>query len=462
MTTTTEQQLSLEGARAYLLGRARERGVTLEVYGERDTSTSVQAFRGEVSEFKLSTRQGIGLRALVRGAWGYSFTENLSRPALDRALSGAIENAELVAPEPGAALRDWPPPPALDLYGEGLSGVTVEQKVRVALDLDRVAREADPRVSSVPDSDYQDSDSQCLVANTEGLAREERQLYAMAYVSPLVSEGGQNKMQGDWQFTREFSELDPTRTALSAVEKAVALLGAQPAPSGTFPAVITGECLAHLLMLFSPMFSGKMVEEGKSPLVGRLGERIAASVVTLVDDATLPRGLASRAFDAEGCPSTPLTLIEQGRLTALMHNAATAARAGTASTGHATRFGIQGTVGVGPSNLYLQGGHTSPAALASGLTGLRLTEVSGGHAGANPITGDFSLEAQGFWLEGGKVAYPLEVFTVAGNILDLLANIEAVGSELHWTPYAAGAPDVRVKALAVGGASASGSWAGRG
>lgn len=451
MTATAEQQLALEAARAYLLERAQEGGVTLEVYGERGTSTSIKAFGGEVSEFKLEGRQGVALRALVRGAWGHSFSENLSRPALDRALRIAVENAELVAPEPGARLVAWPPPPALDLYGEGLSGVTVEQKVGVALDLDRTAREADPRVVSVPYGGYSDSDRLRVVGNTEGLGREARELYAMHYTAPLVSEDGQNKMQVDWQFTREFTELDPTRTALSAVEKSLALLGAKPAPSGTFPAVVSGECLAELLALFSSMFSGKMVEEGKSPLAGRLGETVASPLVTLTDDPTLARGLNSRAFDAEGCPSAPLTLIEGGRLAAFMHNAQTAARAGTRSTGHAARQGIQGTVGVAPSNLRLEAGGTDAAALPSGLTGVRLTGVAGGHAGANPVTGDFSLQAEGFWLEEGAVAHPLEVFTVAGNMLDLLAGIEAVGSELHETMYAVSAPDVRVAGLAVGG-----------
>lgn len=454
MTTpkTAQPQLSLEAARAYLLERAREAGVILEVYGERSTSTQIEAFAGEVSEFKLEARQGVALRALVRGAWGHSFSENLSRPALDRALRSAVENAELVAPEPGAGLVAWPPPPALDLHGEGLSGVTVEQKVGVALALDRAAREADPRVVSVPYGGYSDSDRLRVVGNTEGLGREARELYAMQYSSPLVSEEGQNKMQGDWQFTREFTELDPTRTALSAVEKAVAQLGAKPAPSGTFPAVVSGECLGELLALFSGMFSGKMVEEGKSPLSGRLGEQVASPLVTLTDDPTLVRGLNSRAFDAEGCPSAPLTLIEAGKLAALMHNAQTAARAGTHSTGHAARQGIQGTVGVAPSNLRLEAGATDAAALPRGLTGLRLTGVAGGHAGANPITGDFSLQAEGFWLEEGTVAHPLDVFTVAGNILDLLAGIEAVGAELRETVDAVSAPDVRVSGLAVGGA----------
>lgn len=446
------EQLTVEAARTYLLERARERGVALEVFAQRQSSTSIQAFNGEVSEFKLANRQGVGLRALVGGAWGYSFSENLSRPALDRALSSAVENAELAAPERGAALVAWGEPPALDLHGEGLSGVSVEQKVGVALALEAAAREADARVTSVAYGGYQDGDVQGLIANTQGLERQDAQLYAMQYIYPLVAGGGQTKMSGDWQFTREFTELDPTRTALSAVEKAVRLLGARPAPSGTFPTVFSGECLAELLMLFSPMFSGRMVEEGKSPLSGRLGESVASPLVTLVDDATLPRGLSSRAFDAEGCPSAPLTLIDAGRLSAFMHNQDTAARAGTVSTGHASRHGYQGTVGVSPSNLLLLAGKTPAAQLTGGLSGVRVTGISGGHAGANPITGDFSLEAEGFWFEGGEEQHPLEVFTVAGNILELLAGIEAVGDETEWSNYSAAAPAVRVGALGIGGA----------
>jgi PmbA protein len=450
MTASTEQ-LSIDAARTYLLARATTRDVPLEVYAQRANSTSVKAFGGEVSEFKLQARQGVGVRALVRGAWGYSFTENLSRPALDRALDDAVENAELAAPEAGAALLAWGEPPSVDLYGEGLSGVGVDQKVRVALELEQAAMNADPRVKSLPYGQYVDSDREVLIGNTQGLTRGYKALHAMVAAYPLVSEDGQNKMSGDWQFTREFTELDPTRTALSAVEKSLALLGAKPAPTGTFPAVITGECLAELLALFSPMFSGKMVEEGKSPLAGRLGQGIVSPLITLVDDATLPRGLQSRAFDAEGCPSAPLTLVEGGELAAFMHNAQTAARAGVTSTGHADRMGYQGTVGVGYSNLHLQPGATPEPELLRGLTGLKLTGVSGGHAGADPITGDFSLQAEGFWVEDGVVAHPLEVFTVAANILDLLGRVEAVGDTVEWTNWSVGAPMVRVAALAVGG-----------
>jgi PmbA protein len=231
-------QLDFDQARRHLLDRARERGVSLEVYASRGTETTVRAFAGDVAEFKLSSRQGVGLRALVSGAWGYAYTENLAPAALDRAFESAIENAELVQPEGHARLGAWAEPPEMDLYGEGLSGVTVERKVQTALKLEAATREADPRVVSVPYSAYSDGESETAVANTEGLERAYRELHAYQYVAPLVAEGGQNKMKMEFEFTREFEELDPTRTALEATRAATALLGAKPAPSGVFPTVI--------------------------------------------------------------------------------------------------------------------------------------------------------------------------------------------------------------------------------
>ncbi|MEY4530905.1 MAG: hypothetical protein RLZZ156_1626, partial [Deinococcota bacterium] len=165
-------QFSFESAKAFILQEAKEREATVEVFASRNSSTSIKAYEGEVSEFKMSKRAGLGLRALAKGAWGYSYTENLSEAALLRCLENALENAALVSPEGHAVLAKHPEPPHIgDLFGEGLSGVTVDKKVAVALELDRAARAADARVVSVPYMMYQDGESETSVANTEGLER---------------------------------------------------------------------------------------------------------------------------------------------------------------------------------------------------------------------------------------------------------------------------------------------------
>ena len=449
------KQLSIPDARALLLHLADVKGVQLEVYAQRSSSTAIKAYEGKVADFKLSKRGGLGLRVLHNGAWGYSYTENLSEAALERCLEDALENALLVAPEGFATLAAHPEPPHIgDLYGEGLSGVGVDRKVGVALELERAARSADPRVVSLPYAAYSDGETETSVANSAGLQREFKSNHAMQYAMPLVSENGQNKSAFNWQFTREFETLDPTQTSLEAVSRSLALLGATMPQSGTYPAVIENRAMGELLSSFSPLFSAKMVQEGKSPLAGKLGETIGSVLVMLRDDATRPGGFQSQPFDAEGYPSAPLTLIEGGVLQGFLHNTETAAKDSVRSTGHASRYGYQGTVRVSPTNFYLEPGRSTRDALLHGISaGLLLTAVHGTHAGVNIVTGEFSLQADGFWIKDGAVEHALENFTVAGNFLELLCAIQLLGDDLEFNPWSgAGAPSVRVTALAVGGA----------
>lgn len=445
--------MTFQEAARYLLARAADRGVAIEVFAQRDASTTIKAFNQDVDEFKLAERVGLGIRALVGGAWGNAYTENLGQEALERALDAAIENAELVAPEEKATLDHWPEAPEVaDLYGTGLADVGVDRKVQLAMTLEAAARDADPRVKSVPYAAYSDGDQEITVANSKGLARSYRSNYAIQYVGPLVEENGQNKMKWDWQFSRDFNHLDPTETALEAVSKAIALLGAEPIESGTYPVVIDRECMAELLGTFQGMFSAKMVQEGKSLLAGKEGQRIGAARVTIVDDATLPGGMASRPFDAEGYPSQRLTLVRAGILQSFLHNTETAAKAGVTSTGHASRASYKGTIDVAPTNLYLEPGDGERADLIGRIErGVLLTGVMGTHAGASVATGDFSLQAEGFVIAEGAIATPIEVFTVAGNFLDLLGDIEAVADDLKFDWSGVGAPSVRVKKLAIGG-----------
>ncbi len=450
------KQLLFSEAQTFMLALAQSRGVQVEVFASRNSSTSIKAYQNEVSEFKLSKRSGLGLRVLENGAWGYSYTENLSEAALVRCLDNALENASLVAPEGFAALTQHPEPPHIgDLYGEGLSGVTVDRKVAVALELESVARNADSRVISVPYMGYSDGEAEVSISNSAGLARDYKSNYAMQYAMPLLSENGQNKMGRGVQFSREFERLDPTQTALEAVRKGAEKMGAKMPTTGKYPTVIENNCMALLLATYSDIFSAKMVQEHKSPLEGKLGLQIGSGLVQLTDDATRAAGLESRPFDSEGYPSQVLKVIENGVLKTFLHNTETAAQDGVKSTGHASRYGYRGTIGIDISNFYLEAGLDSKEKLLEDIgTGLLLTEVHGTHAGVNSITGEFSLQADGFWVEAGQVSHPLENFTVAGNFLELLQEIEAIGNDLEFSPMngGTGSPSVRVKVLAVGGA----------
>jgi PmbA protein len=264
----------------------------------------------------------------------------------------------------------------------------------------------------------------------------------------VMGEGSSLKQAFEIELSKEFHSLDPGRTAREFIQKTSRLLGARPLKTWRYRAYFEPKAFGQLLAVMGMlMLSAKNVLEGKSLLAGKVGQKIAAEIFTLIDDPTLPGGLASRPFDAEGSPARRTVLIENGVLRTFAHNSETAHKMGVENTGHAARS-YKGVLGVAPTNLFVE-----PGQGVKPEDGIVITDMMGLHAGANPISGEFSLQALGLKLEGGEVAYPVENFTVAGSFLELLGSITALGTELEWHPLMGivGSPMVEVAELSFAG-----------
>jgi PmbA protein len=170
----------------------------------------------------------------------------------------------------------------------------------------------------------------------------------------------------------------------------------------------------------------------------------------VLDDGLLEGGLGTAPTDDETVPMKKKTVIERGRLTMFLYNTYTANKDKTASTGNGMRGGFKGLPGVGLTNLYIEpGDSTLQDLMASVGRGLYITEVMGMHT-ANPISGDFSVGATGFWIEKGEKAYPVREITIAGNILDLMKNVAVVGSDIRFSGRI-GSPSLLIRELSIGG-----------
>jgi len=433
-------------ARRYVLAQARERGVDVEVVGQQSRELTARAHAGRIEQLTQAVRGGLGVRVVTGGRTGYAYTEELSPAALDWMLDEATENAGLQQATNGFL----PAGSALgrtDLVGDRLTA-PLEAKVGAALGFEGTLRE-DKRVKQVMLAAYTEREVDVAVASTRGADGAYRRGAAGIGGSMVMQEGNSLKQGWDMKWVTELHQLDPGRTALEFTERTGRLLGARPLKTGLYPAYFEPKPFIHLLSFFWLMWSGKMVMEGKSRLAGRLGERVAAPIVTLVDDPTMPDGLASVPFDAEGTPTHALTLLEGGVLRGFFHNSETARALGAQTTGHAQRA-YRGILGVSPTNLALR-----PGAGLAMEQGVLVTEVTGVHAGANPISGEFSVQGLGLWVEGGEVAYPVENFAVAGDFLSLLTDVTALGDALEWEfgmmGGAYGAPLVGVAGLSFAG-----------
>ena len=244
------------------------------------------------------------------------------------------------------------------------------------------------------------------------------------------------------------------------VEMFDASIGAGSVPSGKYTVVFSNKTMATLLMTYASVFSAEAAQKGMSLLNGKEGEKIAADFITIVDDPSYHNSVMKRSFDGEGVATYAKNVVEDGVLTTLLHNLKTAANAGVKSTGNAGRPSYASVIGVSPFTFYIRpdgeagektAGKVPEDLLRKADNGIYVTELTGLHAGASAVTGDFSLSARGFLIAEGAKAAPVKNFTVSGNFFDLLKSVEVLGKDLDFVRGTFGSPSMLIRNLAIAG-----------
>jgi PmbA protein len=268
----------------------------------------------------------------------------------------------------------------------------------------------------------------------------------------IASDGLRPQTGSGFSVGRAVSALDLERAVQDAVRRAVRLLGAGKVRSGRFTVVFDPRVVSTLLSVVSSALSGEAVVKGRSFFAGRLGEQVASAVVTLVDDPTDPRAFGAAAFDAEGLASRRNVLVEAGVLAGFVYDTVSARRAGTVSTGSAVRGGFAGTPGAGCRALaVLPGDLGQDGILATVREGVYVQSITGVHSGVNPVSGDFSVGAEGLMIRTGALAEPVREVTVASTLQRMLRSVLHVGSDVEWLPGAAAGQTISVGDMQLSG-----------
>ena len=441
-----EQNLSAFADR--VLEAAAKAGIApAEVACSRDESFSVRVRKGEIEDYQVSDRISLTLRGFMDGRIGTSSTQALDEESIGLLVRGVIESAHLIETD---EQDDILPPDerygSVCNYAAALNDVSAQDKIALALDIDARLQGRDARITP-DDTVVASADEAYCLKNTLGLDLSHHSNMLYAYTGVLAKEGERAATGFEIRWGFGLDAIDPGEMTRACCEDALSKLQAQRLKSGVYPVVIRNKAMAQLLATFAGVFSADNAQKGLSLLAGREGTAIASPCLTLTDDPLMPWGLASCPFDREGAATRKKNVIDGGVLTTLLHNRKTARKAGTQTTGNAAGSGR-----VTPFNLYIVPGSLTAGQLLLNLCdGLYLTEVSGLHAGANPISGDFSLLARGCLIRGGKVERAVEQFTVAGNFYQLLSDIQSVGSDLLFEASPIGSPSVMVKSLHIAG-----------
>jgi len=371
-------------------------------------------------------------------------------------VEGAMQNALIIESEdPQFIFEGSERYPELTLYDEKLDSASALERIELAKALERDALEIDQRVRQMQNCTVFTASGLTRIVNSKGLDVSSKTGLAGAYIAPVVREAERTQTASAYTFGRELSVIDTRNLAGDAVEEALDALTAGPVPSGKYRVALRGDAAASLLAAFGGVFSAERAQKNLSLLKDREGDVIASEAVTLLDDPHHLTAPNSTPFDAEGVATYCKPVVERGVLTTLLHNLKTAAKQGVTTTANASKASVASPVDVSASNLFFQPSDTKPDELLEKLgDGLLIVELNGLHSGADAISGDFSLAARGYKVEGGKRGQSVDQITLAGNFFELLRDVELVADDLKFGfPGGAcyGSPTILISQLSVAG-----------
>jgi PmbA protein len=443
-------QLALERARA---AGAHEADA---VFAEAD-SLEVRVRGKEVDTVAQARERTLGLRVFAEGPGGLrsavTSSSDLSQSAVARLAEDSVAIARATAPDPNAGLpaggfaRELPD---LALFDPADRALATADWIALAQRAEDAARSFDPRITNSEGASASASYTTICYGSSAGFAGEYASASCSLFAQPVAAENG--AMQTAWwaSASRTLAALEsPEQVGRTAAERTIGQLGARRIATCEAPVIFDASAARELLANLAGCLSGYAVYRGSSFLREKAGRQIASERVTIVDDGRRRGGLGSKPFDGEGLPTRRNLLVESGVLRSWLLDSYSARKLGLASTGNAARA-AGGAPSAAPTNLWLEPGAGDLETLVRGTgRGLLVTGMFG--HGFNPVTGDFSRGARGYWIERGERAYPVEEITIAGNLGAMLESIDAIGADLRFLG-SLGAPSLRISRMTIAGA----------
>ena len=435
--------------------RVQANGAGAEAFIGEGYETSIQVARGEVQRFSSAGIKGLGVRVLRNGQMGYAYTSDFAPESVARTIENALELSSVATPDEHRILPAVQPVPEddLEIHDPAVGQATTEAKIAFAKEMEAAVLAADERVKSADSTMYADGTATYYLVNSNGFSGSYEKSYAYGYARAVAVDGSERAYAHGGDASPFIDDLDASKIGSEIGEMAGRLLGGEPVATQEATVVYAPVAAADFLGVLARALTAGAMQRNRSFLKGKMGQTVASNVVTLLDSGRLPRGMASRPFDAEGTPTGTTCLIDAGVLRAVLHDSYTAHKDGTRSTGNASRSFHYSPPRLSHSNLYLSPGTQTPEEIIGEVRqGLYVVDaVTSGST--NPITGDYSVAARGFWIEDGQLSYPVNGVTIALPLGQLLQNVRAVGNDLEFQVSPVGSPTIRLDGVMIGGRS---------
>ena len=424
-----------------------------EIYCTTEEEISAKTLKHEISAMSSGMTGGVGFRCIVDGKMGYASTNALDTDELYGLVTRAAENAKVIENTDEVFIFEGSESYAKTTSGE--PAVVDSAKLKeCALKLQEGLYNYSEAVVDGTQSVALSFVSEIYLYNSYGLELTNKVGMSGCYASSVINVEGEK--QSGFEFACGIDGEEVDSLPAKAVDGAMERLGAGFVESGKYDIVLSGKQMRTILSAYSSCFSAKNAQMGLSLLAGKEGEKIASDIVTITDDPMREGCPVQTAFDGEGVAAFKKNVVENGVLKTLLYDLKTAKKAGKTTTANGQRGSYASQVSIAPYNFAIAAGENTLDELFEKVgNGIYITELKGLHAGADPVTGDFSIESAGFKIENGKKAGAVKTFTIAGNFFTLLKSITMIADEIEWgipTSFCVfGSPAVLVEGISVAG-----------
>lgn len=426
-----------------------------EIYYMSSNELSIDTLNKEPNSFSSGNSGGICLRILHDGKIGYASSELMDEDEMKSLVSRAKSNAEATEKPDTVGIFK-----GSDHY-ESLKNA--EFKANTAGELKKLTEDLAGEIYNCSDkvaggtATYGiTADFEVRLSNSHGLNLSTKCGINALQLQAVVCDDGKFESSYDIAELHDSADFDMKALASKVVNEAILKANAVTVESGKYNVVFSPKQMRTILSVYSSVFSGKMAQMGMSLLAGKEGEKIASDIVNITDDPMREGVSIQTNFDAEGVAAYRKSVVEGGVLKTLLHNRETAKVQGVDSTGNGSKGSYASPVGISPYAFCLEAGEYSESELFEMAgNGIYITELKGMHAGANPVTGDFSLESAGYRIVDGKKGEAIKSFTIAGNFFELIKSVSALSNKVEiavtggFTTF--GAPAVLVRDMSVAG-----------
>ena len=439
-----------------VVSRAVERGVEAEAYINVGQKTEVNVDRGVVEKLSQAGSKGLGVRVIRDGRMGYAYTSDFGANSIEKTIEAAVALAEVADSDEYRSLPAPQPLPDddLDVYDQAIVDLPIGRKVEMARRIEKAAFRYDERIVLTNRCTLLSQYGSVAIANSKGIAGSYDKSFIGGFVMAMAADENDRSMAFGFDFGSRLADFMPSAIGKDAARKAVGMLGGKPVPTQRATVVYSPMAATSVLGALSRALGAGAMQRNRSFLEGKIGQTVAADMVSVLDNGRLPGGIATRPFDDEGVPTAATRLIDEGVLQTALHDHYTATRDGTASsTGNASRRSHASMPTLDASNFYFQPGHQTPEEVIGGVEQGLYVESVMNTASINPISGDYSISAKGYWIENGELSHPVNEVTIALSMQELLHNIKAIGNDLTFVPMmgALGSPTLRVDGVMIGG-----------